>query len=56
MIINESSKLTFQSQRYRQQTFITLLVYLNDDFNDGTTNYWTNHEGIHCRFLRDVVS
>lgn len=41
-------------KRYRQQTFITLLVYLNEDFDGGTTNYWVNHEGIHCRFLRDV--
>jgi len=39
------------SKRYRQQTFITLLIYLNDDFEGGTTNYWAFHEGIHCRFL-----
>ena len=43
------------SKRYRQQTFITLLIYLNDDFEGGTTNYWAFHEGIHCRFLRDFV-
>lgn len=27
---------------------------MNDDFDGGTTNYWTDHAGIHCRFLRDV--
>jgi len=30
------------------------LVYLNDDFEDGETGYWPNHNGIHCRFLREV--
>eukprot|EP01097_Dermamoeba_algensis_P011705 TRINITY_DN9189_c0_g1_i1.p1 TRINITY_DN9189_c0_g1~~TRINITY_DN9189_c0_g1_i1.p1 ORF type:complete len:268 (+),score=31.86 TRINITY_DN9189_c0_g1_i1:76-879(+) len=40
-------------QKYRQQTFFTLLIYLNDEFSGGETGYWTNHQGIHCRFLRD---
>ena len=33
---------------------MSLLVYLNDDFENGETGYWPNHSGIHCRFLRDV--
>ena len=37
-----------------QQSFMSLLVYLNDDFENGETGYWPNHSGIHCRFLRDV--
>lgn len=37
---------------YVQQSFLTLLVYLNDDFKGGETGYWPDHNGIHCRFLR----
>lgn len=40
-------------RQYRQQSFTSLLVYLNDDFVGGTTNFWLGHDGIHCRFLRD---
>lgn len=39
---------------YVQQSFLTLLIYLNDDFNGGETGYWPDHCGIHCRFLRNV--
>ena len=39
--------------QYRQQSFTSLLVYLNEDFDGGTTNFWLAHDGIHCRFLRD---
>jgi len=37
-----------------QQSFLSLLIYLNDDFENGETGYWPNHNGIHCRFLREV--
>ena len=37
---------------YVQQSFLTILVYLNDDFKGGETGYWPDHNGIHCRFLR----
>ena len=39
-------------QEYIQQSFLTLLVYLNHDFEGGETGYWPDHNGIHCRFLR----
>lgn len=37
---------------YVQQSFLTLLIYLNEDFEGGITGYWPDHNGIHCRFLR----
>lgn len=37
---------------YIQQSFLTILVYLNEDFEGGQTGYWPDHNGIHCRFLR----
>lgn len=40
-------------QEYIQQSFLTLLVYLNEDFEGGETGYWPDHNGIHCRFLRN---
>lgn len=36
-----------------QQSFLSLLIYLNDDFQGGETGYWPDHDGIHCRFLRE---
>lgn len=42
------------NEEFVQQSFLSLLVYLNDDFEDGQTGYWPNHNGIHCRFLRDL--
>ena len=39
---------------YIQQSFLSLLIYLNDDFEGGETGYWPDHNGIHCRFLRNV--
>jgi len=39
-------------REFIQQSFMTLLVYLNDDFEGGETGYWPDHNGIHCRFLR----
>jgi len=45
-------------EKYRQQTFMTLLIYLNDEFKEGETGFWTQHDVIgvkeHCRFLRDI--
>lgn len=38
-------------RRYVQQSFLTLLVYLNDDFEGGETGYWPDQTGIRCRFL-----
>lgn len=31
-------------------SFLTLLVYLNDDFSGGQTCYWPDRKGVHCRF------
>lgn len=39
-------------KEYVQQSFLSLLVYLNEDFDGGETGYWPDHNGIHCRFLR----
>lgn len=45
-----------KSKKFEQLTFMTMLVYLNDDFKGGQTGFWTNHDTIghkeHCRFLR----
>lgn len=41
-------------KEYVQQSFLSLLIYLNDDFEGGETGYWPDHNGIHCRFLRNV--
>lgn len=49
-------KVFRDGKKYRQMTFMTLLVYLNDDFTGGETGFWTQHDKIgtkeHCRFLR----
>jgi len=47
-IINEDGSRTIL------QSFNTLIIYLNEDFEKGTTGYWPDHKGIHCRFVRDV--
>jgi len=39
-------------ETYQQQSFLTLLMYLNDGFQGGETRFWTNKQ--HCRFLREV--
>eukprot|EP00035_Acanthoeca_spectabilis_P038840 m.56675 g.56675 ORF g.56675 m.56675 type:complete len:265 (+) comp9315_c0_seq1:476-1270(+) len=45
------------STYYQQMTFLTLLVYLNEDFEDGCTAFWTKYATTdskgHCRFLRE---
>jgi hypothetical protein len=35
----------------RQHSFLTLLLYLNDDFEGGHTRFFPDRQ--HCRFLRD---
>jgi hypothetical protein len=46
-----------ENQYYYQMSFLTLLIYLNDDFQDGNTAFWTKYAQVgtsgHCRFLRD---
>lgn len=39
-------------KQYQQQTFLTLLLYLNDDYEGGKTNFWL--EKGHCRFLKEI--
>jgi len=36
-----------------QQSFLSLLVYLNDDFEGGETGYWPNSDHVHIRFKRE---
>jgi hypothetical protein len=44
-------------QFYQQMTFLTCLVYLNDEFENGNTAFWTKYAEVgtsgHCRFLRN---
>ena len=47
-------RIVFDGKEYIQQSFFTLLIYLNDNFTGGETGYWPNHQGIHCRFLRNI--
>jgi hypothetical protein len=45
---------------YYQITFFTLLIYLNEDFDDGETCFWTEYATVgsegHCRFKRESDS
>jgi len=45
-------------EHYEQMTFLTVLIYLNDEFADGRTKFWTQYATTdskgHCRFIRDV--
>jgi hypothetical protein len=47
-------------KQYEQMTYMSLLVYLNDDFKGGETGFWTQHDVLgkkeHCRFLRGIES
>jgi len=45
--VKDGKKTTYQS-------FVTVLVYLNDDFEGGHTVYWPDQTGIHCRFVMDA--
>ena len=43
---------------YEQMSFLTIVIYLNEDFQDGRTLFWTKYATTgttgHCRFIRDV--
>jgi hypothetical protein len=43
---------------YEQMTFLSLIIYLNEGFQDGKTLFWTEYATVgtkgHCRFIRDV--
>ena len=43
---------------YEQMSFLTIVIYLNEDFTEGCTKFWTQYsqEGVksHCRFIRDI--
>jgi len=43
--------------KHEQMTFLSVVVYLNQDFAGGQTGFWTSHDAPgkkeHCRFLRD---
>lgn len=43
---------------YEQMSFLTVVIYLNEDFKDGRTLFWTKYATTgttgHCRFIRDV--
>lgn len=45
-------------KKYEQMSYMTLLIYLNDDFKGGETGFWTQHDvqgkKEHCRFLRGI--
>jgi 2OG-Fe(II) oxygenase superfamily len=45
-------------KKYERMTYMTLLIYLNDNFESGETGFWTQHDIMgkkeHCRFLRTV--
>ena len=45
-------------QYYEQMSFLTLVVYLNEGFQDGRTLFWTKFAELgstgHCRFVREV--
>lgn len=47
-----------EDQYYEQMSFLTIIIYLNEDFSEGSTKFWTQYsqEGIksHCRFIRDI--
>ncbi|CAF1244552.1 unnamed protein product [Didymodactylos carnosus] len=43
---NESQK------SFKQHSFLTLLIYLNDGFRGGETKFYPDKQ--HCRFLRDI--
>jgi hypothetical protein len=47
-----------EDQYYEQMSFLTIVIYLNEDFSDGCTKFWTKYsqEGVksHCRFIRDI--
>jgi len=51
-------KVYRNGELYQQMTFMSIVIYLNDNFNGGCTGFWTQHDvqgkKEHCRFLRDT--
>lgn len=45
-------RIITENDEYIEQSFTTVLVYLNQDFEDGQTGYWPDETGIHCRFRK----
>ena len=47
-----------EDKYYYQMTFLTVLIYLNEEFKDGRTMFWTKYANVgttgHCRFIRDI--
>ena len=43
---------TDPTRSFKQHSFFTLLIYLNEDFQGGETNFFPDKQ--HCRFLRDI--
>ncbi len=45
-------------QYYEQMSFLTLIIYLNEGFQNGRTLFWTKFATVgttgHCRFKRDI--
>jgi hypothetical protein len=39
-------------QSFKQHSFLTLLIYLNDEFQGGETKFYPDKQ--HCRFLRNI--
>jgi len=39
-------------QCFKQHSFLTLLIYLNENFEGGETRFYPDKQ--HCRFLRDI--
>lgn len=48
-----------ENKWYQQMSFLTILVYLNEEFSGGNTAFWTKYAtpdapSSHCRYLREV--
>ena len=47
-----------KDEYYEQMSFLTVVIYLNEDFQNGKTLFWTKYAQVgttgHCRFIRDV--
>ena len=47
-----SRTITNNNQSFKQHSFLTLLIYLNAEFQGGETKFYPDKQ--HCRFLRDI--
>jgi prolyl 4-hydroxylase len=45
-------RIVTENDEFIEQSFTTVLVYLNDEFEDGETGYWPDETGIHCRYKK----